>query len=403
MFFLITVTIVLSVLFFQAYAPLWRIHLQADAGVHQARAVHFLSQGSWAQLHSNEYQPGALWFFVFLSFLSGEAGSFELYLQAMVFVNLALLLLYLFFVWDYGGRHSSWVMLAFILASGPILLFRFELLVGLLVLIAWQLFMKNRWWWAAMVLGVAAAVKMYAVVLLPFFILQAMRRRVWLAGVVALAFSAGVFLPVGAYMMTGGSWDAITYSLKVHQLKPVGLDALWGSAALLGWHFGDWMVEPRTAYGVNGLGTDVLLLSAPWVSGMWLSANAILFMYVIYRFWRTGYQDYMIPFLILLMFVITGSVLNPQYLWWYASLVPSLGAHWFRQGQVVWLAGLLVLASFLTQLFYPIGYTEFADWFYLNTGNSRLFFVSLARNALLVSSLVLVLMAVERRFRSRVV
>ena len=48
----------------RASDPRWLGHLQIDPVVFQTRAVSFLEHSSWAHAGTNEYQPGALWFFV---------------------------------------------------------------------------------------------------------------------------------------------------------------------------------------------------------------------------------------------------------------------------------------------------------------------------------------------------
>jgi len=52
--------VVLALLISQAYASVWRPHLQVDVVTYQRRALTYLSDSSWGALTVNEYQPGAL-------------------------------------------------------------------------------------------------------------------------------------------------------------------------------------------------------------------------------------------------------------------------------------------------------------------------------------------------------
>ena len=42
----------------------WQAHIEWDSVVYHERASHFLSRDTWGGMEYNEYQPGAMWFFV---------------------------------------------------------------------------------------------------------------------------------------------------------------------------------------------------------------------------------------------------------------------------------------------------------------------------------------------------
>ena len=91
--FLGAVALALWALWAQANHDGWIGHLRIDPVVYQARASAFLDSGSWAGLGTNEYQPGALWFFVgvfllkWFLFLSVFIKSFSIFCERLAFMK----------------------------------------------------------------------------------------------------------------------------------------------------------------------------------------------------------------------------------------------------------------------------------------------------------------------------
>jgi hypothetical protein len=392
---------VLGILVFQAYHPLWRSHLQVDVVTFQLRAAHFLDTGSWANLGYNEYQPGALWFFVLLGRLTPAVHSFDAFLTATVLGNAALLAAHFVFFARFGPRYAPVVFLVLALAAGPILFFRFELLVSLIVLVAWLLHRYRAFSTAAFLIGVAVAIKVYPGVLLPFVLLAAARERISIGVQAGGAFVLGAAIPALSYLALGGSGTALLEALRFHQLKPVGLEGVVGTSIMLLQWVVDVPLRITPGFGVHGFTSDLPLLSNSVLEMLWVFPAGLLFLGIAWRFWRRGLAHPAFAFGLLLVFVILAKVLNPQYLWWFVVFLPWIPRAWW--GTLRWRAVVAVSVASLvmTQVVYPVYYSEYLAWFQGAFDSPLPFYAGLLRNLLLLALVGLTLDALYRHALSR--
>lgn len=378
--------VVLLVLVVQAYHPLWRPHLQVDVVTFQMRAVHFEQTGSWAGMAYNEYQPGALWYFVGLGALTSTPQQFDAFLTTTVLANLALIAAHFYFFKRHSHPYAPHFFLFLLLATGPILFFRFELVVSLLVLWSWQYFRQHRWGVSAGLLGLAVAIKLYPVVLLPLVVAEAARRKNWRQVMLAVPwFMLGLLGPVVLLMLFGASGESIKAGIDFHNLKPVGLEGLWGSGITLLQSWLDIPLRITPGYGVHGLTADLPLLSNKLLNQAWLLPYGIVMLATAWLFRRRGYTDPGLAFFLLLTFVLFAKVLNPQYVWWYVVFLPLIPLSWYSPRR--WVLVLLTAGAslVLTQWVYPLHYSEFLSWFTTQDSSPTLFYLSVLRNVLLVA------------------
>jgi hypothetical protein len=389
---------VMAILLVQAYNPAWRNHLQVDVATFQLRATYFLDHGSWKDLGYNEYQPGALWFFALVGYLAANAHDFESYLTALAFVNILLCAWHVYFCIKHGPPLAPYLMLLVLLASGPILFYRFELFVTLLVLYGWVYMRGKHPYKAAVLWGVAAAIKVYPVILLPLLLGQVIwqQRRMWPALSILASFAAGLVVPVGGYMLAGGTYADLTAGLQFHELKPVGLEGMWGSAILLSQQAAGEALNLTPGYGVHGFTPNNPLLSLSFLNSVWMGPYALVAVAMLYLFRRQGYDNPILFFALISVFVVCTKVLNPQYLWWYVSFLPLVAVNAFR-GRVWWwvVVASILFALALTQIVYPLHYTEFLNWFDGIEINPLWWQLSIWRNVFLGIALVATLAAVS--------
>lgn len=385
---------------FLAYHPWWRPHLQVDVVTFHARAMQWVTYGSWENLGYNEYQPGALWYFAALAALTPTPQVFDAFLTTSVLVNLLLLFLHVLYFYRLYSPATTRVFLAIAVATGPILLYRFELTVSLLVLLAWHFFTKRKHTLAAALLGFSTAIKVYPVLLFVPLLAQTLRQRLFRqAGLSLIAFAIGLLIPVGGLVLAGSLIADIQAALEFHKLKPIGLEGLWGDALVFGHLFGETPLRITPGYGVHGVSSSWPLFSSSFLNLFWLIPVGLTLILFFFRSQAEEYTNPLIPFLLLLLFVISSKVVNPQYLWWFAVFLPMLPPAKF--GREVWRIVVLGMigALLLTQIIYPLNYTEFLAWFYQPGENSYLFFLSVVRNILLVAILAIGLDHVVRRAR----
>lgn len=387
----------LVILLWQAYHPLWRPHLQVDVATFHQRTVSFLQNSSWRELAVNEYQPGALWFFAVLGWLTPPPVAWDGFFATIVLVNSLLIAAHFYYFLKHGSRYAPLIFLGVLLATGPILLYRFELLVSLLVLGAWHYFQKQRWVTAGFLLGIAVAIKLYPIVLLPLFLAEAWRRRqVSRAVSVLIYFTIGVLLPVLLFIAWGGSFEGLLAALKFHGLKPIGLEGVWGVVVTTIESIQGIPVRITPGYGVHGLTSDLPLLSNHLLEIAWMIPYGLTLLLIVWRWRKIGYTDGGLAFVLLLVFVYFAKVVNPQYLWWFAVMFPLLARRWYQHTWWHIAPPLLVVSLFLTQMVYPLRYTEFLEWFNGTETNPVTFIFVIVKNLLLLGLLMLTWYGVYR-------
>ncbi len=400
--FLGLTALALWVLWIQAGHDLWIGHLRIDPVVYQARAAAFLDDHSWSDLGVNEYQPGALWFFVSVAAVAGDRGDFDSYLRALAAVNLFLICVHLAIASACGGKFSAWWMLLFAVLTGPILLFRFELLVSALVLSAWVFWRMERFAWAGLLFGLATATKVYPVLFFPLLFVSAWRAgggwRKCAASVTAWA--AGGFLVVGASLLAGASWADLVASLQFHFDKPFGIEGALGTLvplwqALLGIPL---RMAPRN--GVYGFDPDLGPIPVVAVEWMWLAAVLWVLWLLLRRGAARSCAEPGALFVLVGLFVGLGKLMTPQYTWWAVSLLPLASSEWFRRGE--WRALVAALSACLLagQFIYPLNYSEFIACFDGDLLSGRLFWINALKNALWLGALGIALKALWRETRA---
>ncbi|MFH0770583.1 MAG: hypothetical protein V1926_04355 [Candidatus Peregrinibacteria bacterium] len=384
---LLCATILLLIL--QAWSPLWRGHLQPDVGTFFDRATFFQTHGTWQGMSYNEYQPGALWFFALLGWLSLARGSFDAFLSTVVFANVALIIGHFFFFRHYGSRVAPIIFTLLVLSMGPILLFRFELFVSLILLMVWRLFQRGDDRAAAAVLGFATSVKVYPVILLPLLVAESLRLRLFKkATMTVLFFGLGLMLPVAFMIAFGGSLSEIIQGVRVHNLKPISLDGVWGTIITIAQAVARIPFQKTFGSGIHGLASNLPLLPSSVLNFIWMVPTGLTILFIFWQKRSRGYTDPGLAYLVLLTFLFFSKVLNPQYLWWFVVFLPWIPSPWHgpKSRWVVVVLAMLSLA--LTQIYYPMHYTQFLAWFDGTYPSPLLFIIVVLRNILLLVLLI---------------
>jgi hypothetical protein len=280
---------------------------------------------------------------------------------------------------------------------------RFDVWPAALTAVAVALALRNRYASAACMLAVAAAAKLYALVLLPVVLIVVMGQRgarsaLTTAGV-ALATLVVLVAPF-AIVSPSGVWDALRVQFRggLHietAASAVLVLASRASAELssLGLFEPFTLSDREAEHGLGrgvlvgpGTGAAVTILNALLVAGV-LGLLASLARS------KGDVRERLVRYsaAVVATTVALGSVLSPQYLVWLLPLVVLVGG---RRGTAATL--LFVLASVLTQVWFRWIYTSYAQD--LDAGTAT---VLLARNLLLLAiALVLALPAKSLLTRS---
>lgn len=349
--------LVLGILYAQARNPLWAQHLGSDVGVFNLRAVMFLNTGSWSALEENEYQPGALFFFLFPALLERVGLS---YLHAFFFLSAFLIGAHVVVLFRRGGPSAAWAALLLFLAAGPIVLYRFELLASVLVLLA-LVRLPRSVVGSGTLLGLGTAVKVYPVVLLPMFLLAA-PRSVRRASAILAGFLLGLGIVLLAFLATGGAFDQLWTSLSYHTRKPVALFSPFGVAILLQGLVRDGSLpQLLNTYGMHGFagGTIVRMLSTAGLLGSLLLAVNVA------RRTVTATRvtlPIIASRLAVLSIVMWPTGFQPQYLLWplafSALLVSDRSVSRWRAWSIVVLHALTLVVM---QVLYPVRFSTLLE------------------------------------------
>ena len=390
---------VMWVLWMQVHDPRWQSHIVVDPVVYWQRATSFhVHDASWSQLGMNEYQPGALWFFAALGAVTGSPGEFDPFLKGLFVVNLLLLAAHVALARACGPTLAPWLLLLFALLTGPLLLCRFELVVSLLVLGAWALWVRGHSSPAAFLLGIAAATKIYPVLLVPLLAASVWLRGGWRAAVrTGAMWVAGGFLVVGTLGMWGSQWKDVRAALAFHFDKPFGIEGLLGSAIPLAqWLLGiPLRMAPRNGiYGFESdLGTAVTFL----LQWSWVAAAAGVFLLLRRSGSAAVWSQPGALFVLLGWYVVLGKLMAPQYTWWAVPFLALTPAGWLgprRRVVVVVLAG---ASLFLGQIVYPLNYSEFLECFNGEYYRNRIFWINVIKNLFWLAAVVAATLALLPR------
>ena len=265
-----------------------------------------------------------------------------------------------------------------LLCAGRVLVFdRFDLSAAVLMLLAIALVVARRPRLAWFVLGLASALKLYPVVLLPLFALVALSggRRWRLAGDLG-AFAAAIVVP--GLIVARGDLPAVATFLTYHldrglEIETVAASALMVARSLSG------PVSQRRGHG----GNEIVAPLAPLLTSLTLPLTVLALGAVYLVAWRRRHCWADTPALVddlarlsaaaVLAFMLAGKVLSPQYLLWLYPLLPLLGRRRLR----AW--GVFGVALLLSQWIFPEHYYQLVLF------KPREIGVLMARNVLLLA------------------
>ena len=345
---------------------------------------------------ASEYPPLALLSFLLpgLLFHTTVAYSWAFAAELLLFDVLVL-----FLIADLASslkisvRNSLAVYTLLILATGPILVCRYDILPAMLVLLALWAFIKgrNNLAWAATALGFAA--KLYPVIIIPLFIIYQIKNRQYgqllKGGAVFLIVLLVLSLP-WLIIDAPGFWQSLTY----HFERGLHSESTYGTVLLAGQVLGMTKVEGALTYGSWNLSSP-LAESLAKIS-LFISAGILIIVYGLFtgrlqKDAKEGMEKIMskpgavrliqYATLAVIVFMLTNKVFSAQYLIWLCPLLPLISG-----GRRYLIMALFLVAAALTQYVYPYNYIGF------ELGESLPVLILTVRNLLLVAIAVLMVL-----------
>jgi hypothetical protein len=290
---------------------------------------------------------------------------------------------------DAGRRRIPLAYVLAMVAVGPLLVLRFDLVPAVCVLLAAAMAAEGRFGWAAAALGYGTAAKIFPGVLAPLLVLGMVPALGWRRSLVRTVppFLAGFGLTVlpALALSLRGTADSVLY----HVQRGVQIESVWANlidlAHLLGlpattvYSSGAYDLDSSVsgaAKALSGVATLAALAAAAWL--VWRRARAR---------GGLGPADWAGAFTIgTFAFVLPTRVLSPQYLVWLCA--PMVGLALVLAGRrALWT---LVAAAAVSQVVFPFRYTQLRRLYPLDIGLLTL------RNLLLLVACALVVQAFLR-------
>jgi hypothetical protein len=274
-------------------------------------------------------------------------------------------------------------------AVGPLLVLRFDLVPAVCVLVAAAMAAEGRFGWAAAALGYGTAAKIFPGVLAPLLVLGLVPALGWwrslLRTVPPFLAGFGVTVVPALVLSVRGTADSVLY----HVQRGVQIESLWANLIGIAHLFG---LPARTVYGFGAydLASDVSGV-AKALSGVLAVAALAGAAWLVWRRARAraglGPADWAGAFTLgTFAFVLPTRVLSPQYLVWLCA--PMVGLAAVLAGRRALCA--LVAAALVSQVVFPFRYTQLRRLYPFDVGLLTL------RNLLLVVACVLVVQAFSR-------
>jgi hypothetical protein len=337
-----------------------------------------------------EYPPGSVPFTIVPALVGGTGAGYRLaFACEMLLVDAVGLwaATRLASVVDHGRRRIPLAYVLAIVAMGPLLLLRFDLVPAVCVLLAAAMAAEGRPGWAAAALGYGTAAKIFPGVLAPMLVLGLVPALGWRRSLLRTVppFLAGFGLTVvpALLLSVGGTADSVLF----HVQRGVQIESLWANAIGLLDVLG--VLQART---VNGFGAYDLSSSvsgaAKLLSGVATLAALAAAAWLVWRRARRdgglGPADWAAAFTVgVFAFVLPTRVLSPQYLVWLCAPMAALAAG-LAGRRALWV---LVAAAAVSQVIFPFRYAQLRRLYPFDVGLLTL------RNLLLVAACVLVVRA----------
>jgi hypothetical protein len=345
-----------------------------------------------------EYPPGSVPFTILPGLVVGTGAGYRLaFACEMVLVDAVGLWAAsrLARIVDQGRRRIPLAYVLAMVAMGPLLVLRFDLVPAVCVLLAAAMAAEGRPGWAAAALGYGTAAKIFPGVLAPLLVLGLVPAMGWRRSLLRTVppFLAGFGLTVVPALLLSvrGTADSVLF----HVQRGVQIESLWANAIALLDLFGGPQARTVTSFGAYDLSSSVSdtakLLSGAATLAM-LAGAAWLVWRRSRRLGGLGPADWAGAFAIgVFAFVLPTRVLSPQYLVWLCAPMVAL---------VVVLAGrralwTLVAAAVVSQVIFPFRYSQLRRLYPFDVGLLTL------RNVLLVVACVLVVRAFTGAVDSR--
>ncbi len=382
-----------AVLFLAVFANL--DYAIGNAGVEHGLAAKILDDQLPYRDFFSEYPPLALLGFLVPALFRPDYPAYGFAFAAeMLFLDLVVL-----FVLHKLARRlrtREWYVLGLytlcLIAVGPLVTGRYDLLPTALVLVAMYAFIKdkNKTAWAFLALGATA--KIFPVIIAPLFALSLLRRQQYRRLAQGIAVFGGVILVIylpWVIISPDGSWQSISYHLE----RGLHIESSYGTGLMAAQALGLTQVQGSLTYGSWNLSSP--LADALAQASSYVTVGLLFLAYALYarRLWKnseaiagTAISNEPVELLLrysmlaILIMLLSSKLFSPQFLTWLCPFVALVRTRWRYIPPLLFLA-----ASGITQYVFPYRYVDF------EAAVPYLVALMAGRNFLLVAMTILVI------------
>jgi len=357
--------------------PTFYMHLYPDVFAFHDRATFFWNNLTLSDLGHNEYQPGALVFFFLVGLSFFVDPSIETFKWGLFIANVILIVLTAGLFHKMGKTGGVILLSVLLIFLGPILLFRFDLLVIFLLTLVFYLWKKGHREVAMMVLAFSVLVKVYPIIFLPYLLFLSFKRH-HLRSVVYLL---SIFISAAiSYFLLYTIVFQISFldsyvSYNFHNLKSVATESVWASLFYF-WNIIQGIPLPKmeSAYGINAILRTEVYPSINFYNYFWILPVGFFNIYYFYKTLRRSDEiDYKFVALNLLIFLVFYKVFSNQYWAWFLFLLPLIEIKTLLSRKWIINIFLIILTTILHTYIYPLNYSEWLES--LNGGRISMFLV----------------------------
>ena len=317
-----------------------------------------------------EYPPLAL---LFLTLPRLVASSFTMYTYIFAAQILLFDLLGLFLISSLSRRLGLNLVATLaiytlaLLAIGPLLIIRYDLIPAIMVLLSIYAFSQSRYKLSWAILAIGMMTKIYPAVIAPIFLLYHFRHRQYrqiITGVGTFAITTAIIMVPCLLLSADGFWQSFSY----HAQRGLQSESTYASFLLLGHTLGLNTIGIEFSFGSNNIVSpvaDTLTRFSPFIM---LLSLAVVYWFFYKSYHKTaatkgilapiGQPDTVniinYSLLAILAFMVTSKVLSPQFIIWLYPLVPLIAGRW---RQASWLMFLII--GIMTYYVFPQHYGEF--------------------------------------------
>ena len=295
-----------------------------------------------------EYPPAVLPFA-----LAPKVAGDDLYRKAFIALMVLVDLAGLIGLWALGRRRGSllgpWLWVLGVVAVGPILFLRLDLIPAVATIWALERASAGKWTESGAWLGLGFVAKVYPILILPVVLLMAPKRRAVALG--ALVVTAVAIAP---FALSFGS--LFTSVVRYHADRGLQVESVWAAALQVAGHFG-YPTVIEYNFGAFHLASAVSPLTKRIADAASLVALAVGAL-VAARPARRGEPELIpdISFATLACILALGTVFSPQFMVWLLALAAAVVCS--PRSRVVVPALCVLPLCALTQLIYPFLYDQ---------------------------------------------